>query len=205
MHSISGCDTVSSFSGKGKRSWYKLLKSEGFVQSILSKPGDTFTFPQDLKGELELLVFMLYGCKSRTVAAARHELFCSSQCMEKQLPPTASALLQHLIRACDQAAIWKRCDVGVVNTPSPVGHGWVIESGDLMVKWLSKPYAPQKLIELTHCRCKKTQCLGGKCSCVGAGLSCTTLCKCEGCTNTPQSDTPVEIDSDESESDEEEI
>ena len=93
------------------------------MQSAVSKLGDDFKMPHEMQWELERVVSMIYGCNARSISAARHELFCSSQCTERQPPSAADALAQHFKRACYQATLWKRSGIDAVNAPSPDGHG----------------------------------------------------------------------------------
>ena len=42
--------------------------------------------------------------------------------------------------------------------------------------------APEAILELVHCHCKKRKCIS-TCSCKKNGLVCTDLCKCMECEN----------------------
>ena len=39
--------------------------------------------------------------------------------------------------------------------PSPVGHGWVEEDGNLSIKWMSEEPAPAVLLEFRSCSCAR--------------------------------------------------
>lgn len=70
--------------------------------------------------------------------------------------------------------------------------------------------APNSVLELANCKCKKNKCQTKSCTCFKNNLSCTEFCSCTDCEN---KDAPVEeehfsddgdlgdegIDSDESE------
>ena len=72
--------------------------------------------------------------------------------------------------------------------PSPVGHGWQMENGELAIHWGSLPPAPESVLEFANCsgRCRRTNCTdSAKCTCLENGIPCTDLCKCkrESCSN----------------------
>jgi len=54
-----------------------------------------------------------------------------------QLPPCVDTLRKHCDRANYQAAIWRRSLQSCWHIPSPVGHGWKLEEGRLIVNWMS--------------------------------------------------------------------
>jgi hypothetical protein len=60
---------------------------------------------------------------------------------------------------------------------SPDGHGWYIENGQLRIKWMTLPVAPDSVLEIVNCSCK-TGCKYNRCSCKKANLNCTDLYKC---------------------------
>ena len=69
--------------------------------------------------------------------------------------------------------------------PSPEGHGWKIQDGNLTPTLMTKEPAPVGLLELTTCSWKRSECRQ-ICSCANAGLACTEACACmadESCCN----------------------
>ena len=50
------------------------------------------------------------------------------------LPPTIYALVLHLHRANYQMFIWRLACVPVLNLPTPLGNGWVIENGKMFTE-----------------------------------------------------------------------
>ena len=178
---LSGCDSVSSFAGKGKKTWIKLIDETPLFLSTLQKIGAT-PVEESLVTEVERVVCELYGCSCTSVNKARYLVFCSTACEERQLPPTRDALCQHIKRASFQASVWRQA------SPSPLDHGWKNEDGVLLPVWMTGPSAPSCLTELVRCSCKKSGCQSQRCSCSLAKLPCTNMCKCVGCANRPSAD-----------------
>jgi len=62
-------------------------------------------------------------------------------------------------------------------SPTPVGHGWKIESvggvDQMVVQWMDGEPAPEALLDLLACNCLSTT----KCVCVANGLKCTDMCR----------------------------
>ena len=132
LHAFTGCDTVSSFAGKGKLSALKLLTNDHAIQQTLSQLGEDWHVSQDLFLKLEIFACRLYGCKLQDpkVNELRYNLFCSKkgELESHQPPPCSDCLLKHAQRANYQAAIWKRSLIREANIPSPVGLGWTLET-----------------------------------------------------------------------------
>ena len=76
MHSFTGCDTVSSFSGHGKLITLKLLIENKKFQDAFARFGHQWTVPDDLFDILQELTCRLYPLRSTTcdVNDLRYEL-----------------------------------------------------------------------------------------------------------------------------------
>lgn len=139
----------------------------------------------------------LYKANSTSINEARFQLFCSSTPEERSLPPTKDCLLQHARRASYQAKIWRLSTVPMMNCPSPDGHGWKLEDGQLNIYWMEGEHAPAAVLKVSSCSCKVNNCAGGRCSCFSASHSCTELCHCgPNCTNKTVTDNDNRIASD---------
>lgn len=114
----------------------------------------------------------------------RYEIHCAKggKVEPEALPPCQSSLRLHVTRANYQAAIWKRAIVPLPVIPSPGGHGWEVDNISNVVKfvWLGSKPAPEKVLELLSCTCKRA-CTVDNCCCLKAGLKCTDMCsvQCE--------------------------
>ena len=178
-----GCDSTSSFYGKGKKTvWDTLQRNPGYVDVFLSL-GCSLSIADDVIKELNRFVCLLYGdTVSKDVNSCRYTLFKSGKCSDDQLPPTCDSLLQHIYRANYQAVIWRRCLEAKMAIPAPTQHGWRIVDGQLQAVWMTRPPAPDAVLECVHCGCK-TGCRNQRCSCIKANMRCTDICTCVGCTN----------------------
>lgn len=188
IHAFSGCDSTSAFVGKGKRSVYSMAKNDTKLTAVFQSLGASFEI-DDVPPEIEWFVCKLYGSSKQSVEDARYELFCMKTNGERSIPPTKDALLQHVKRANYQTAVWRRSHQSNICAPSPSGHGWITEDGQLVVKWMSQPIAPAAVLQTVACKCSVSKC-SGRCSCRSAGLPCTELCSCKECDNSLDKDIP---------------
>jgi len=108
FHAFTGCDTVSSFAGIGKRSaWRAWLNfrdiDEGF--NILSSSAEV---SDEALKYIERYVVLLYDRTSMctSVNECRRILYTKRNRAIENVPPTRDALVQHCKRAALQAHIW---------------------------------------------------------------------------------------------------
>ena len=43
--------------------------------------------------------------------------------------------------------------------------------------------APEKVLQMTRCKCSSSQCKTNRCSCVKTGTNCSEFCGCQDCEN----------------------
>lgn len=190
MHAYTGCDSVSTFAGKGKVSAFKLLSSNKEAQEAFMQLGEDWDVCEELMERLEKITCLLYAAKSGTekVNELRYHMFCAKkgEIESHQLPPCIDSLRKHAQRANYQAAIWRRCLRQDPETPSPVGKGWKMEKVDenvkLVVDWMDGQPAPQAVLDLLACTCPRI-CKLPKCPCMVNGMRCTDMCKLQDCDN----------------------
>ena len=112
FHAFSGCDTTSSFHGKGKKSAWEALISFPEVkiafQLMVAHLLDAFDEKAKHFALLERFTVILYDRTSTCnfVNKARQELFCQKNRSLERLPPTRDALFQHVLRIAYQSGIW---------------------------------------------------------------------------------------------------
>jgi len=79
-----------------------------------------------------------------------------------------------------------------------------MEGEDLTIDWGEGRPAPQAVMELLSCDCKKV-CVHDSCTCIQNYLKCTNLCKLTSCANQPPDDdddtTDLHNDSDDTDDD----
>lgn len=185
FHALTGCDTVSFFGGKSKRTSWNTWKLYDLVTPAFCALAATPSAQciEQWLSLLERFVVLLYDRTSSLehVNEARKELFTKKGRTIDRLPPTQAALIQHIKRAAYQAGhCWAQVMIAAPELPSPgdwgwkrkdQGHGWE-------VFWTTLPEATQACRELIRCGCKK-ECRG-RCKCQKAALQCTALCNCGG-------------------------
>ena len=72
--------------------------------------------------------------------------------------------------------------------PKPTCHGWVrTEVGSLKIDWMHGHAAPDAVLELLACQCKR-ECLQERCPCLVNGLKCTYMCRLQTCGNRKEDD-----------------
>lgn len=196
-----GCDSVSSFAGKGKTKAFKLLKGSSRYVNAFMALGDSWIIDDGLFDVLEEFVCDLYGKKtSSSVNLLRYQLHCAKggSVEPELLPPCRSSLELHIRRANYQAGIWRRAITALPDNPSPRGQGWeVTDDGSINIKWLSSKPAPEEVLEMLACVCKKS-CTIASCCCLKAGLKCTDMCslECDNMAVADEMDNTFDIDED---------
>lgn len=178
FHALTGCDSVSAFSLKGKwRPLQKVMKNKKFVEAM-QDIGKCWTVAGTTFAAIEEFVCSMYGKSGTSVNNLRYELHCAKggKIEPDALPPCQSSLRLHVSRANYQAAIWRRALQASPEVPPPVGHGWTVdETNHLTFEWLGSKSAPEEVLELLSCTCRRT-CVVETCCCLKAGLRCTEMC-----------------------------
>ena len=182
VHAFSGCDTVSSFTGRGKRTVWDTWKTFDEVTPSFCALAST---PSSVDGPLEILErFVVLQCDRASteekVNGTRKQLFSQKGRSMDGLPPTQAALVEHTKRAAYQAGyVWAQMFTAVPKQPSPAEWRWLqTNDGGWDVKWTTPAEASHACRELLRCGCKKG--CKGQCKCVKAVLQCTGLCLCGG-------------------------
>ena len=188
LHAFTDNDYTSAFFGMGKAKAFKVLKSCELFQYTFGMVCEEFAFDEDLLPAIEEFVCKLYGLKNvSSVNEARYTKFCASakKVPEPQhLPPTKDELLQHCKRVSYVTAVVKRALEANIDIPSPDGYGWRIDrDAGMEIQWMTQKPAPDSIVELVSCNCKKSKCSNQSCVCVAYGLNCTDICNCSNCDN----------------------
>lgn len=196
-----GSDCTSSFYGKGKvKAWKTLIAHPCFVETF-SLLGYNFPPANVLVRDLNKFTCLLYGDNtSKNADECRYTMFKGGKCSDEVLPPTCDSLLRHIERVNYQAGVWCQSLLPQMTLPSPIGNGWQFSNGDIDIVWMTRPPAPDSLLDFVDCHCK-TGCSSMRCSCRKANLVCTDLCSCVNCENTSgECDEDNSIDDSDSES-----
>ena len=189
FHAFTGCDQVSFFAGKGKKSVWKTWKNfDDASASFVS----CSNFPSSQQLEeffptIERYVALLYDPTSMLISVneCRKALFATKGRSLEAIPPTRDALFQHTKRAIYQASCWGKSLIPRQDLPSPIDYSWQQgENGQFSIKWITQPEASAICRELISCGCNPAKGCKGRCKCKKTSLKCTALCKCSGdCSN----------------------
>lgn len=180
FHVFTGCDTVSFFGGRGKRTAWDTWRSYNDITSIFVSLANTPESVESSVTSLERFVILLYDRTSslEDINQARKHHFAQKGRSIENIPQTKAALVQHIKRAVYQAG---NCSAQATTSspdlPCPSEWGWKRkEPCSWETNWTSLPEATVACRELLRCGCKK----GCKknCKCSKAALQCTALCQC---------------------------
>lgn len=183
FHALTGCDTVSFFAGRGKKTawdvWNVFPDLTSSLKSLMANPE---SMSADIMTVIERYTVLLYDRTSnhKEINRARLELFSKKSRSLENIPPTQACLIQHVKRAVYQGAlIWGKTLLKEPMLPSPEHWGWKYDESNWVPHWTDLPQVKDACYELIKCGCKTT--CKGRCKCVKANLACTQLCNCGGC------------------------
>ena len=181
FHAFTGCDTVSAFRTKGKKTAWQTWNICPEASTVFSKMSNYPLTVEDCDLEiLEKYVILMYDKSSTaaTVDEARLDMFARKQRPYEAIPPTKAALLQHTKRAAYQAGcVWAQATKCQPEAESPSNWGWQKFGEEWQVFWTANSSIAKSCQQLTKCGCK-TDC-HGRCKCYRLGLRCTGLCLCK--------------------------
>ena len=184
FHSFTGCDTVSSFEGRGKLTAWETWNAYPEATAVFSQLSST-PILDDVDKHMDIIerfTILMYNKSSELndVNSARRKFFTQGRQI-KNIPPTRAALLQHTRRAAYQGGhVWAPSNLikAMTDEISPEGWGWKKLDSIWHPVWTSLPQASKACRELIKCGCKR--CKSSTCKCMKSNLSCTELCKCGG-------------------------
>lgn len=156
FHALTGCGTVSSFAGNGKKTaWAVFPELTHALLKLSSAPDD---IPQEVMTTIERFVILFYDRTSTCteIDQARRKLFVKRH-NALSIPPTKAALEEHVKRALYQGChVWGQMLVSTPELPSPCRWGWSKTfEGYYEPFWTCLPDAGQSSYELVSCKCKK--------------------------------------------------
>ena len=102
FHAFTGCDTISAFRGKGKKSawqaWNVFEEATEVFRKLSTMPE---SISEDDKLAVEQFVVVLYDRSSnaKQVNEVRQDMFARNQKAYETIPPSQSALQEHIKRA----------------------------------------------------------------------------------------------------------
>ena len=128
---------------------------------------------------------------------------------EEEMIPSYDALDRHWKRSCWVQCVWSQATSNNITYPVLDGNGWKqVDTSTLAIDWDSESNVSVIRDRVTllqkGCGCK-TGCQTNRCKCRRDKHDCGPGCKCQGCTNVPQtSQTSHELNLDQESSSESE-
>ena len=182
FQAFTGCDTVSSFYGKGMCKAHdvrvKGQRRDGFTGVFVElgeKPTNVTSNHIDI---LESFVLQLYGLRHDTFGAAQldklKKFSDNDLCL---LPLSEDALRQHIYHSSYQAGYLWGQSVEELDIPDPEQWGWKTDSkGDFQPLRTSSQSSILVKNFIETCSCKTGNCKS--CECVHANVICLSMCEC---------------------------
>ena len=190
FHAITGCDTISKFKGKKKKTAWETWNAFPEVMQAFLSLMDERELSRDNFNIIQHYMCIMYSRTSKymKVNEARRFMFAQGNKAFEVIPPTEAVLEQHIRRAALQGVhIRGQCLVPSPDYPDPQQWGWS-RSGDedtWRPHWSSLPHASKACKQLTSCRCNPQRGCTNQCGCKRAavvfyGSPCTDTCLCKG-------------------------
>ncbi|KAL7404873.1 hypothetical protein ABVT39_020258 [Epinephelus coioides] len=132
LHAFTGADCTSAFKGKGKVRPMKILNQNSKFIQIFAEVGNSWELDERILSGVEEFTCRLYGFSHRIkkVDEARE--------------------IKHMRRVSFQVCIWKRAHEHYPEIPSPLDHGFHIntETGKLEPLWFEGDVIPKALVDV---------------------------------------------------------
>ena len=109
---------------------------------------------------------------------ARRTLFTQGGRSLENIPPTAGALNQSILRSSLQSTMWSMCLTKERDITNPSEWCWIENEAGYQPQWSENKDASIACRELIKCGCKKS--CRSRCKCRTQELPCTELCGCAG-------------------------
>lgn len=116
---------------------------------------------------------------------------------EKEMIPSYDALERHWKHSCWVQCVWNQATSNNIIYPVLHGNGWKqVDSTTLAIDWDSDSNVTtiRDRVALIQkgCGCK-TGCQTNRCKCKKSNHACGPGCKCQSCTNLPQTSPPSQV------------
>lgn len=189
IHCLSGCDTVSQFSGFGKKKVYNAAKKccEEILLNLKTISDDNVSIETKVDAGRKF-VALLYDNKSvhaeqHSSLNDLHSRLSHKKSSTEQLPPSEAAFLQHIKRSSWQAHIWANAINSTIKHMNPIENGWQVRGKKLIPIYFEGPTS-MDILDKYICGCGgKRSCERSTCPCRAHNLECCDACSCSNCQN----------------------
>ncbi|KAL8611827.1 hypothetical protein ACOMHN_041289 [Nucella lapillus] len=176
MHTYTGCDSVSSFVGKGKLTALKILKSDQAVQKAFADLGKDWKISPELFEKLEEFTCKLVVTLSLT------------SCLPAKTPCGNMHKGQTIKLDCGDAVSHVTLKLQIQCSMDGELKRRVVRKCFVWTGWMCNQHRTLFWMELLACKCPTT-CTMEKCVCLQHGLKCTDMCRVKKlCDNQPCDD-----------------
>lgn len=182
VHCLTGCDTVSSFSGYGKTKLYNTIKKmkEADLDEFSIFYMDNVAIDDKVSVARKFIAQMydnnnIYSKHHTSLNELRNCLI--KTCVEK-LPPSEPVFRQHIKRTAWQAYIWGSAIKSNIPFHDPIENGWS-QCGKFLEPVYFEGQTSMEFINTYICGCKgKHPCSRNTCPCKINKLECCDACSC---------------------------
>ena len=181
LHACTWADQTGKFARKSKLTCWKIFqKANENVLDAFTSLGKSHKLSDATITGIEQYVCQLYipGTQITETGPLHWNLFSKKQAEAEKLPPTHGALVAKIMRAHYQAMVWWHDNVPQPEIPVPTEYGWKEENDELLPVPSKEKPAPDAILQLVKCGCKKSSCMSSLCSCVQNNLVSTEMCFC---------------------------
>ena len=164
LHDISGCDTTSALFRQGKKKAVKIIENKGDLHPFVDLFYNINSHPEEIAEAGEKFLLQLYGAPEMIVSLddLRYKRFqkASKKSLQSQvnmatLPPTSSDA-RHSFRVYYQIQQWLLpATYEFTDVINASNWGWEWKNGMLSPIGSLKPVAPDELLKMMACGCKK--------------------------------------------------
>ena len=145
----------------GKTKWLSTVENNEEHLQVLANTHTSVAINEIIHQSIEMFYALYRNPKETNINRLRYQLFCKKNIPKPhKLPPTKDESYQHVRQANYQSYIWKRALRISTDEASPDGNRWCMSTdGCLEVVWSDTAPAPESIIELVSCKCKRLKCL----------------------------------------------
>ena len=162
LHSLTGCDSTSSFKGIAKIKPLKVFLKDKKYEKTFASIGVQWKTEESTLREIEDFTCSMYGnSKVKSVNSLQYSIL-KKKCDERDqldihkhvdlntLPPCWDSLYQHIKRTVYQTGIWKRANENFMELPPAEENGWTSENASEYLEplWCEEPVLPDDLFDL---------------------------------------------------------